>query len=424
MLHTVRGILIDALTWPPALAAYARAQWQWRTRHAHAPVQMAEGPNWGGNKNDPQGPPDLDEIFRKFNQKLGGLFGGKKGGTPNGGGGNGPSGAIGGAFALASGIAVSIWLFTGIYIVDQGSKGIELRLGKYSQTTDAGPGWNWPYPIGKVEVVNVEQVRSLEVGHRNSQKVKMKEEALMLTQDLNIADVQFAVQYVLKSAEEYKFNNRDPDEAVRQAAETAMREVVGRSSMDYVLYEGRGNIPGQVKLIMQTILDRYKSGILVSSVNLQNVQPPEQVQASFNDALRANQDKDRLKNEGEAYANDILPKARGTAARMIEEANGHKQRVVANAQGDASRFSQLVSEYEKAPGVTRERLYLDTMQQILQGTSKVVIDQKAGNNLLYLPLDKLIGARPAAPSADAARLPTPEPPTVITPDTRRDLRNR
>jgi modulator of FtsH protease HflK len=429
MLQTVRSTLIDALTWPPALAEYCWSRMQSSRAPRDAPLQMSEGPNWG-KKNDPNGPPDLDEIFRKFHQKLSSIFGQNKGGGDDGSGGGGgglPKEAIGGGFALAASIAVSIWLATGIYIVEQGSKGIELRLGKYSQTTEAGPRWNWPYPIGKVEVVNVENIRSLEVGHRNSQKTKMKDEALMLTQDLNIADVQFAVQYLLKSPEDYKFNNRDPDEAVRQAAETAMREIVGKSKMDFVLYEGRGDIPGQVKQLMQKILDRYKTGILISSVNLQNVQPPEQVQASFNDALRANQDMTRLKNEGQAYANDILPKARGTAARMIEEANGHKQSVIATAEGDASRFVQLLAEYERAPGVTRERLYIDTMQQVLQSTSKVIVDQKGGNNLLYLPLDKLIGAQssaPQAPVSDIPRVPPRTEPTVITPEPRRDLRNR
>ena len=392
--------------------------------------EMAEDPQWGKRGNN-EGPPDLDEILRKFNQKLGELFGrkgrgnnGRNEGVPGG----GPSTAMmGGGFALAAGLAFSVWLASGFYIVEQGSKGVELRLGKYVQTTDAGPRWHWPYPFETVEVVNVEQVRSLEVGHRNNQKTKMKDEALMLTQDLNIADVQFAVQYVLRSPEDYKFNNRDPDEAVRQVAETAMREIVGKSKMDFVLYEGRGDIPSRAKVLMQKILDRYNTGITITTVNLQNVQPPEQVQGSFNDALRANQDLDRLKNEGQAYANDIVPKARGMAARLLEEANGHKQRVIATAQGDASRFSQVLAEYDKAPGVTRERLYLDMMQQVMQSTSKVVVDQKGGNNLLYLPLDKLIQAGAitniAAP-VDASPRPAPAEQAVPPTEARRDVRNR
>jgi membrane protease subunit HflK len=310
--------------------------------------------------------------------------------------------------------------------VEQGSKGVELRLGKYTQTTEAGPRWHWPYPIETVEVVNVQQVRAIEVGHRNNQKVKRKEEALMLTEDQNIVEVMFSVQYTLKSPEEFKFNNKNPDEAVQQVAETAMREVVGKSKMDFVLYEGRGDIVARVRTQMQAMLDRYKTGIQITQVNMQDAQPPEQVQASFSDAVRAKQDRERLKNEGEAYANDIVPKAKGRAAALLEEANAHKQRVVANATGEASRFSQLLAEYEKAPGVTRERLYLDTMQQIMQSTSKVVVDQKAGNNLLYLPLDKLIGAgatSTAPVTIEAPRASTTEQ-TVVTPDPRRDLRNR
>ncbi|HEX4858860.1 MAG TPA: FtsH protease activity modulator HflK [Usitatibacteraceae bacterium] len=393
----------------------------WRRARRDDGLSLSNDPNWGKRGQD--GPPDLDEILRKFNQKLAGIFGSGPPPKPGDGGGTNMSpNAIGGGFALAIGIAISVWLATGFYIVDQGKKGVELRLGKYTQTTDAGPRWHWPYPIETAEVVDVLQVRSIEVGHRNSQKTKMPDEALMLTEDQNIVDVQFSVQFNLKSPEEYIFNNKDPDEAVRQVAETAMREVVGKSKMDFVLYEGRGDIAARVKTLMQQILDRYKTGVNITGVNMQNAQPPEQVQASFNDAVRAKQDKERLKNEGEAYANDIVPKAKGRASAMLEEANAHKQRVIASAQGDASRFTQLLAEYEKAPGVTRERLYLDTMQQILQGTSKVIVDQKGGNNLLYLPLDKLMAA--PAPAVEAPRA-APQPEPVVPPvEARRDLRNR
>jgi len=393
------------------------------------------GNGGGGGGND--GPPDLDQIIKKLNQKLAGLFGqkpsGNNGNNSGGTGGGAPSNAaLGGGFALAASLALAVWLATGFYIVEEGSRGVELRLGKYSQTTTPGPRWHWPYPIENHEVVNISQVRAIEVGHRNSQKTKVKEEALMLTQDQNIVDVQFAVQYTLKSPEEYLFNNRGPDEAVRQVAETAMREIVGRSKMDYVLYEGRGEIASSAKVLMQKILDRYTTGILISTVNLQNAQPPEQVQGSFDDAVRAKQDKERLKNEGEAYANDILPKARGLAARLIEEANGHKQRVVANAQGDASRFSAVVAEYEKAPQVTRERMYLETIQQVMQNTSKVLVDQKGGQNLLYLPLDKIMqmsGTSTQNQSADpvAKSVTLSDPPATAAPDpvaARRDLRSR
>ena len=392
-------------------------------------------PQWGkrGGKND--GPPDLDEILRKINQKLTGLFGKKVGSDGDGGGTGGPSGPsaamMGGGFALAAGLALSVWLASGFYIVQEGTRGIELRLGKYSQTTQAGLRWRWPYPVETHEIVNVARVEAVEIGHRNNQKTKVSEEALMLTEDQNIVDLQFAVQYTLKSPEEFLFNNKDPAEAVRQVGETAMREIVGKSKMDFVLYEGRGDIAARARVLMQQILDRYKTGILISIVNLQNAQPPEQVQKSFDDVLRANQERERLKNEGQAYANDILPRASGAAARLLEEANGHKQRVIANAQGDASRFTQVLAEYDKAPGVTRERLYLDMMQQVMQSTSKVVVDQKGGNSLLYLPLDKLMQAAQQGPSGAAGESTTPRPVTgdpatpIVTEANRlRDMRTR
>jgi membrane protease subunit HflK len=424
-----RSAVLALAAWPLAMAAYPWFWLQHRFRARDGVSAMAEDPQWG-KRGGNDGPPDLEEILRKVNQKFSDLFGQKKNGDA-GGGGSGPSASmLNSGFALAAALALSVWLATGFYIVEQGSKGIELRLGKYTQTTEAGPRWHWPYPIETAEVVNVAQVRAIEVGHRNNQKTKVREEALMLTEDQNIVDVQFAVQYILKGPEDFLFNNRSPDESVRQAAETAMREIVGRSKMDYVLYEGRGDIASRAKVLMQVILDRYKTGIQISIVNLQNAQPPEQVQASFDDAVRAKQDRERAKNEGEAYANDILPRARGAAARVMEEANGHKQRVIANAQGDASRFTQVLAEYDKAPGVTRERLYLDMMQQILQSTSKVVVDQKGGNNLLYLPLDKLIQATaatiaPMAPVESTPRSPaTTEPPAPVVEASRRDIRNR
>ena len=411
-----RRILIAPLTTAAALLAYPVYRLRYALRNR---LHMSmNDPQWGkrGGKND--GPPDLDEILRKLNQKLRDFFG-KKGGNngPDGSGGGGPgapsAAMMGGVFILGLGLAISFWLASGFYIVQEGTRGIELRLGRYSQTTQAGLRWRWPYPFETNEIVNVSQVETVEIGHRNNQKTKVKEEALMLTQDQNIVDVQFAVQYTLKSPEEFLFNNKDPKEAVRQVAETAMREIVGKSKMDFVLYEGRGDIAARTKLLMQQILDRYATGIQISIVNLQNAQPPEQVQASFDDALRAKQDRDRQKNEGEAYANDILPRARGAAARLMEEANGHKQRVIANSQGDASRFTQVLTEYDKAPGVTRERLYLDMMQQVLQSTSKVVVDQKGGNSLLYLPLDKLMqAAQQGTVNAAGEVAATPRPATV------------
>jgi membrane protease subunit HflK len=245
----------------------------------------------------------------------------------------------------------------------------------------------------------------VEVGYRDNVKNKMLKESLMLTEDENIIDIQFAVQYFLSDPADYLFNNRNPDENVRQAAETAIREVVGKSKMDFVLYEGREQVAASATKLMQEILDRYKSGILISKLTMQNAQPPEQVQAAFDDAVKAGQDRERQKNEGQAYANDVIPRASGTAARLIEESQGYKQSVIANAEGDASRFKQILVEYEKAPGVTRERMYLDMMQQVMGNVSKVMVDQKNGNSLLYLPLDKLIeSSRPSGAAAGSAAI--------------------
>jgi membrane protease subunit HflK len=369
-------------------------------------------PQWGGGGNkNAGGPPDLDELWKNFNRRLNGLFG-KKGGA----GDNEPPARSGGEFnipggaGLLIGLAVAVWLASGFYIVDAGQRGVVLRFGKYAETTMPGPRWHLPYPVESIEIVNVEQVRTVEVGYHNNVKAKVLSEALMLTDDENIIDLQFSVQYTLKDPEDYLFANRDPDEAVKQAAETAMREIVGKSKMDYVLYEGRADVAVRATKLMQEILDRYKTGISLSKLNMQNAQPPEQVQAAFDDAVKAGQDRERLKNEGQAYANDVIPKARGVAARLLEEAQGHKQRVVAQAEGDASRFKQILVEYAKAPQVTRERLYQDTMQQVMTNTTKVLVDDKQGGNLLYLPLDKLMQmTQPAAPQPAApAGQPTPD----------------
>jgi len=228
----------------------------------------------------------------------------------------------------------------------------------------------------------------------------------MLTDDENIIDIQFAVQYILKNPEEFLFTNREPENAVLQAAETAIREIIGKSKMDFVLYEGREQVAAKATELMQGILDRYKIGIAISKVTMQNAQPPEQVQAAFDDAVKAGQDRERQKNEGQAYANDVIPKAKGNAARLLEEAEGYKQRVIASSEGEASRFKQVLVEYSKAPGVTRDRLYIDMMQQVLTNTSKIMVDQKGGNNLLYLPLDKLIQTSgPSNPPGPIAELP-------------------
>ena len=348
-------------------------------------------PQWG-NKNS-GGPPDLEELLRKLNEKVAAIMGGKGGmgkGGPGQPGGGTPMKGFGSGLGLIAAITALIWLGSGFYIVDASQRGVVLRFGKLVETTTPGPRWHLPFPVETVEIVNLSQVRTVEVGYRDNVKNKMLKESLMLTEDENIIDIQFAVQYFLSDPAEYLFNNRMPDENVRQAAETAIREVVGKSKMDFVLYEGREQVAAAATKLMQEILDRYKSGILISKLTMQNAQPPEQVQAAFDDAVKAGQDRERQKNEGQAYANDVVPRAKGTAARLIQESDGYKQSVIANAEGDASRFKQILVEYEKAPAVTRERMYLDMMQQVMGNISKVMVDQKNGNSLLYLPLDKLI----------------------------------
>ena len=366
-------------------------------------------PQWGNRPN--QGPPDLEDLWRDFNRRLSGLLG-KRGGRGNGGdGGNGSDGPprppmnlkiFGGGIGALIVLVLVVWLASGFYIVDASQRGVVLTFGRYSQTTEPGLRWRLPYPIQAHEIVRLSDVRVVEVGYRGSDKNRVLKEALMLTDDENIINIQFAVQWFLKDPQEYLFNNRNPDDSVLQAAETAMREVIGKSKMDFALYEGREQVAAQASKLMQEILDRYGTGIIVSKLTLQNVQPPEQVQAAFDDAVKAGQDRDRQINEGQAYANDVIPRARGNAARLMEESNGYKSRVVANAEGDASRFKQILVEYNKAPDVTRQRMYLDTMQQILSSTSKILLDTKGSGNLLYLPLDKLMQAAAAVPAATAS----------------------
>lgn len=347
-------------------------------------------PQWGKKKGAENSPPDLDDVLRNVNKKISDIFG-KKGGGGNGGSrdkGSKQPGA--GGMLLLIVIMLVVWVASGFYIVSEGHRGVVLRFGQYVDTTPAGLRWHYPFPVEQVELVNVSQVRTVEIGYRNNVRSKVLKEALMITDDENIVDIQFAVQYILNNPEHYLFNNRTPDDAVLQAAESAIREIIGKSEMDYVLYEGREDVAAEATQLMQIILDRYEIGISISRVTMQNAQPPEQVQAAFDDAVKAGQDRERQKNEGEAYANDVIPRAIGNAARLIEQAEGHKERVIARSEGDASRFEQILVEYSKAPDVTRERLYLDMMQKVLSNASKIMIDQEGGNNLLYLPLDKLV----------------------------------
>ena len=347
------------------------------------------------------GPPDLDELFVDLRKKIDNMF--KPNTNNNGSNGNSSNGKQpinSNSNRIPTGtiilIVFLIWMATGFYIVDQGSRGLVLRFGKNTEITQPGPRWHIPYPVETAEIVNQEQVRTNEVGYRSSGAggtSRELRESLMLTGDENIIDLQFAVQYNLKSVQDYLFNNRSVENSVRGAAETAIREVVGKSEMDYVLYEGREEIAIKTNELMQDILDRYRSGINITSVTMQNAQPPEQVQAAFDDAVKAKQDLERQKNEGQAYANDIVPKARGTASRLIAEANGYKAAIENEAKGNASRFDQILTEYTRAPEVTRNRLFLETQEQIMSSVSKVIVDQKGSNSLLYLPLDKLINQK-------------------------------
>lgn len=368
-------------------------------------------PQWGNKNNG--GPPDLEELLRKLNAKVAAMMGGKNTGG-NGGGTGSSMPNVGGGLGLIAIIAALIWMGSGFYIVDASQRGVVLRFGKQVETAEAGPRWHWPFPIETVEIVNLSQVRTVEVGYRENVKNKMLKESLMLTDDENIIDIQFAVQYVLRDPGEYLFNNRNPDENVRQASEAAIREVVGKNKMDFVLYEGREQVAAAATKLIQEILDRYKSGIVVSKLTMQNAQPPEQVQAAFDDAVKAGQDKERQKNEGQSYANDVVPRARGMAARLIQESEGYKQSVIANAEGDASRFKQILVEYEKAPAVTRERMYIDMMQQVMGNISKVMVDQKNGNSMLYLPLDKLIEASRSGAAATEVAAPVAKPDAPAT----------
>jgi membrane protease subunit HflK len=391
-------------------------------------------PNWGRGSRGPQGPgggnqgpPDLDELWRNFNRKLGDLFGRRKGGgdlPPAG-----PSSwQFGGGASVLILLVLGVWLASGFYIVDAASRAVVLTFGRYAQETEPGLRWRMPWPIQSHELVNLQSVRTLEVGYRNNVRTKVLKESLMLTDDENIVDLQFAVQYTVKDARDFIFNVRRPDESAMQIAETAMREVIGKSKMDGILYETREAIAIRARQLMQSIHDRYGTGIAVSTVTIQAAQPPEQVQAAFDDAVKAGQDREKQKNEGQAYANDVIPRARGNASRLQQESEGYKQRVIASAEGDASRFKQVLAEYSKAPAVTRERIYLETIQQVLSSTNKIVMDYRGSGNILYLPLDKLMQQGGAAlPSeAQAAQRPSPsEPaPAEASPRSRDTLRNR
>ncbi len=355
-----------------------------------------------------QGPPDLDELWRDFNRKLSGLFGGAgrggSGGNSSGGGFQPDMKNAGVGAGLIAGVIALIWLGTGFFIVQEGQQAVITQFGKYHSSVGAGFNWRLPYPIQRHELIFVTQIRSVDVGRDTIIKATGLRESAMLTSDENIVEIKFAVQYRLNDARAFLFESKDPTSAVVQAAETAVREVVGKMRMDSALSEERDQIAPRVRDLMQTILDRYKVGIEVVGINLQQggVRPPEQVQAAFDDVLKAGQERERAKNEAQAYANDVVPRAIGSASRLKEESDAYKERVVAQAKGDAQRFSSVLSEYQKAPQVTRDRLYVDAMQQVYSNVTKVMVDSKQGSNLLYLPLDKIMQMNGPSTDANAA----------------------
>ncbi len=338
-----------------------------------------------GNRDD-KGPPDIDEVVRNMQRKIGGIFGGGSSG-----GDSSNSGSIG--FGLILIIASILWLLSGIYIVDAAERGVVLRFGAFSEITMAGPHWHLPYPIEKVEIVDVDESRTAEIGYRSTNGRSgstIHSESLMLTKDENIIDLKIGVQYKIKDAALYLFNVRNPDLTLRQMTESAVREIVGQSKMDFVLTEGRSAIASGTEVLLQKMLDELETGLIITSVNMQDVQPPEQVQAAFADVVKAREDEVRQKNEAEAYANDIVPRARGGAFRLVQEAEAYKSQVIAQATGETSRFLQVMKEYEKAPEITSERLYLESMESVYTQSQKVMVDvSKDSNNVLYLPLDRM-----------------------------------
>ena len=366
-----------------------------------------------------EGPPDIDEVLRDAKNRIDSIFGGRRGGS-GGSGGSGGGSSRGTGSGMSSGmigllvlVAAGVWVFSGFYTVDQGEQAIELRFGAYSETKDAGLRWHWPVPFESVEKVNTQNVNTVEVGYRDLARgiQTVPREALMLTQDENIIDVRFAVQYDVKDPANLLFNVEEyntqeiADDVVRGATESAVREIVGRNTMDFAITDGRAQIAAETRSLVQEILDRYDTGINIRTVEMQNAQPPAEVKDAFDDVVKAREDEQRLKNLAEAYANDIIPRARGFAARIVEEAEAYKASITARADGESQRFTQILDEYTKAPKITRDRLYIETMEDVLSQSSKIVIDQQGGNSLMYLPIDQLMnrggGTRTASGPANS-----------------------
>jgi len=372
---------------------------------------------WSGRPGGDQGPPDLDEVVRKLQERLGGLFGGGKpsGDGPSNGGGQFSSKAIGVVLL----ILLLVWLASGIYIVEPAERGVVMRFGKYVDTTGPGPHWHMPLPLETVIKVNVDEIST--ITHR----------AAMLTQDENIVEVELTVQSRIQDAADYLFQDQDPERTLNDATVTVVRVTIGQSKLDYVMTEGRSAVAVTIKQRIQKLLDRYKTGLIVTSVNMQPAKPPEQVKAAFDDAIKAREDKERLENQAEAYSNEVLPHARGKAARILADAKAYRDKSIAEAEGESARFEAILTEYAKAPAVTRERLYIETMEQVMSSNGKVLLDvQDGGNSLIYLPIDQLMKQQPQTKTqsgngnqepSTAATVPekTPTPPQRVVDRDRR-----
>ncbi|MCV6637826.1 FtsH protease activity modulator HflK [Candidatus Albibeggiatoa sp. nov. NOAA] len=369
---------------------------------------------WGHRKNE-DGPPDLDEVIKKMQDKLNNMFGNKKGGGNDGGDSNDNSGGDGISWTALVVIVLTgliIWALFGFYIVQPAEQGVVTRFGAYNQTTTQGLHWHFPSPIEEVEIVNVEEVRA--VTH----------EALMLTQDENIIKIKLVVQYRVKDAKDYLFNIRDPDSTLHQATESALREIVGTSKMDDVLTSERARVAADTKVLIQDILNRYVTGLTVISVNMQDAQPPNEVQEAFADVIKAREDEERYKNQAQAYANEVVQRAKGLSDKLREESLAYKAQAIAKAEGETQRFLQVLTEYEKAPEITRQRLYLETMEQVLGSTNKIMMDVDSGNNLMLLPLDKLMNSNPRTINPQSITLPNSQPQPIIPSYSQEDERGR
>lgn len=390
----------------------------------------------GGDKKDPwsggngnQGPPDLDEVVRKLQDKLGGIFGGRRGPRGVGDGGSGDSGGSGGGplgggignagfkgIGIILGIALLVWILSGIYIIEPAQRGVVMRFGAYNDITQPGPHWHIPYPIEWVEKVNVDEVS------------RFRHSASMLTRDENIVDIELEVQSRIQDPADYLFQDVEPQKTLRDATETAVREVIGKSDLDYILTEGRGPIATRVQELAQGLVDQYKTGLKVTNVNMLPAKPPEQVKSAFDDAIKAREDKERIENQAQAYANEVVPVARGAAAREVENAKAYKARVVSEATGESDRFLALLSEYRKAPVVTRQRLYLETVEDVYRNNSKVLLDVESGNNLTYLPLDRILQQGSVKPTQTEAEQRTAQdlapPPATVNQPLRNNDRSR